>query len=197
MDKGRLPAHFSTELREALKKRRALLNEHEQKEKSGAICDKLVQHHFYDRAKTILFYLATAGEVDATPAIRHALRLHKKVVLPVVDRERHALLLRQVTTLETQLQQGYAGIKEPKEECPPVLPETIDLAFIPGMAFDERGNRLGFGKGFYDRLLPQIKALKVGIAYEFQIVGSLPAKPSDVPMDYLITEQRIITCTKK
>ena len=76
----------------------------------------------------------------------------------------------------------------------------MDLIIVPGIVFDVKGNRLGFGKGYYDRFLSpsaNFKAVKIGLAYEFQVVPKIDAQPHDITMDYIITEKRIIDCKNK
>ena len=81
--------------------------------------------------------------------------------------------------------------------CAKANPERMDLILVPGVAFDCAGNRLGFGKGYYDTFLPQApNAVKIALAYDFQIVEQLPAEPWDVPMDFIITENRVIDCSR-
>jgi 5-formyltetrahydrofolate cyclo-ligase len=95
----------------------------------------------------------------------------------------------------SELVPGTFGILEPTaelRELPPrqVLPSQIDLALVPGVVFDRQGNRLGYGRGFYDRLLRQLprEVLRVGLAFECQVVEELPVEPHDERMDWLVTE---------
>ena len=94
------------------------------------------------------------------------------------------------------LKENALGILDPDpEKCPPADPSAIRLAVVPGVAFDRKGGRLGFGAGYYDRFLPLIpSALKVGLCYESQIADSLPTEDTDVPMDYLLTEKGLFNC---
>ena len=71
-------------------------------------------------------------------------------------------------------------------------PNKIDLIIVPGIGFDKRGNRLGHGKGYYDKLLRKLKTIKIGLAFELQIVDQIPTDENDVPVDLIITEERII-----
>lgn len=107
---------------------------------------------------------------------------HKQIILPVVvgnDLELRIYSDRQ------DLSVGAYGIKEPTGEIFENYPH-IDWAIIPGVAFDANGNRLGRGKGYYDRLLPQIAAPKVGICFSFQYLQEIPAEPFDIRMDKVI-----------
>lgn len=88
---------------------------------------------------------------------------------------------------ESRLELGSFHIEEPTGEDT-VDPSEIELMIIPAVAYDRRGNRLGRGKGFYDRLLGEVKATKIGVGYEFQLVDEIPVEDHDVPMDIIITQ---------
>ncbi len=108
----------------------------------------------------------------------------KTLVLPLVEGER----LRLKAYDPAALRPGYQGIPEPLPSCPDIAPDAIDLAIIPGRAFTPDGLRLGRGKGFYDRLLPTLtRARKIGVAYPYQILETLPLDPWDVPLDAVYT----------
>lgn len=92
---------------------------------------------------------------------------------------------------ESRLELGAFHIEEPSGENT-VDPEEIELIIVPAVAYDRKGNRLGRGKGFYDRLLQTTKASKIGVGYEFQLVEELPVEAHDVPMDMIITQDNTI-----
>lgn len=136
----------------------------------------------FKAANTILAYWSLSDEV-----ITHSFIMKwvgtKKMVLPIVVGD--SLELRAFNGLESLVKSDSFGIHEPKvEEL--INPKEIDLAIIPGIAFDNKGNRLGRGKGFYDRFLKQTNAFKVGVGYDFQIVDELPVSSLDVPMDIVL-----------
>lgn len=93
---------------------------------------------------------------------------------------------------QSRLEIGSFHIEEPTGEDT-VDPTEIELIVVPAVAYDRRGNRLGRGKGFYDRLLAETRAAKIGVGYDFQLLDELPAEPHDVPMDMVITQQTTIT----
>jgi len=144
----------------------------------------------YKRSRVVLAYAATEEEVRTAELIDCALAEGKTVVLPRVEGEElvlHSILGRR------ELSPGRFGILEPPASCPTVAPERVDLALIPGVAFDQAGWRLGMGKGFYDRLLPKLeKAFTVGLAYESQIVDEVERGGHDRPVDAVVTEKRVI-----
>ena len=110
----------------------------------------------------------------------------KKIILPVVDGE--YLILKEY--IPSEMVQGYRNISEPSSE-EQIDPSEIEFAVIPGVAFDSECNRMGRGKGFYDKLLPFLKCPKIGIGYDFQIVGKIPCEEFDVPLDYVVTETTV------
>jgi len=144
----------------------------------------------FKKAKTILFYASFASEVSTYSLLRRFWHLHNKqrLILPRVMNDN--LILQQVENFEN-LKMSNWGILEPLPNCLKILPKEIDLAIVPGVAFDKKGNRLGRGKGFYDRLLPEISASKIGLAFSCQIVKSLPTQAHDVKVDKVVTEEGV------
>jgi 5-formyltetrahydrofolate cyclo-ligase len=89
---------------------------------------------------------------------------------------------------------GYRGIPEPRRHCAAVAIESIDWILVPGVAFDAHGRRIGYGGGYYDRLLPMLPAtaLRIAGAFEAQLVDRVPTAPHDLPLDAIVTEARVI-----
>ncbi len=142
----------------------------------------LEKHPVFQKAKTILLYYSLNDEVNTHPFIDKWCK-QKSIILPkVIGNE---LDLKKYDGPKN-LEKGAYGIEEPVGESFSDY-QAIDLAIIPGMAFDNRGNRLGRGKGYYDRLLPKLSAYKIGICFPFQLVEEVPADQSDIPMDEVIT----------
>lgn len=139
----------------------------------------------WQEAGTLLLYYPLADEVDVRPLIKDAYENGKKVFLPVVKGDELELRLYQG---EASLAQGAYGIMEPTG--PLFAPENYDeiqLAIIPGMAFDAAGHRLGRGKGYYDRLLPKLTNARLqGICFPFQLLDDVPAEPHDVTINDVI-----------
>lgn len=135
----------------------------------------------FRRAHTVLLYMALPDEVPTSAFIA---RWHseKRIVLPVVDGE--SLLLREYRA--EYMAPGWKGILEPRPEAPLVSPSEIDLALIPGVAFDRCGGRLGRGRGFYDRLLPQLGCPVIGLCQQWRIVPHVPREPWDAPVDGVV-----------
>jgi 5-formyltetrahydrofolate cyclo-ligase len=150
---------------------------------SGRLLDVLEADPAFKTATTLLLYNSLPDEVNTHDFIRRWSR-EKRILLPVVKGEE--LELREYRG-EEKLQPGSFGIQEPMGEAFTDY-ASIELAVIPGVAFDHQGNRLGRGKGYYDRLLPQLpSARKVGLCFPFQYLAAIPAEPFDVCMDAVIT----------
>lgn len=151
---------------------------------STAVVKQILYSEVWQQAHTVLLYCALPDEVSLRQLIEHAIAEQKQVILPVVNGE--TLLLRQYDPKHMAIQ-GRFQIEEPTAEAP-LFTQTsaLDLAIIPGRGFTATGARMGRGKGFYDRLLPQLKCPKWGVAFDCQILEELPTDPWDVPMDRVI-----------
>jgi len=150
---------------------------------------------YYRRARTVLAYMAFAGEVLTEGLIRQAMASGKQLVLPMVRADRQDMALYRIDDLERDMVPGYHGILEPHPQRTRMLePDRLDLVFVPGIAFDLRGGRLGYGAGFYDRLLSQLSRdiPTVGLAFDFQITQRLPLQPHDIMLEVIVTDSRTI-----
>jgi 5-formyltetrahydrofolate cyclo-ligase len=159
----------------------------------------------FRHSRRIAFYLASQGEIDPGLLMQQALKAGKQAYLPVLrQRPEHGLWFAPYRTGDPLYNNRYL-IPEPAiHRCRPVMPWAIDLIFMPLVAFDEYGNRLGMGGGYYDRTLA-FKRLRrhwrgpklIGLAHELQRVDQLPTEPWDIPMDAVITEQNIYHFPRK
>lgn len=144
-------------------------------------------------ARTVLLYASMNDEIDTLKLIKkhHA---KKRILLPTVCTDTSSLKLYELTDM-TSLKAGYQGILEiPHCEATERTHEDIDLCIVPGLAFDNRGHRIGYGKGFYDGLLSKVAAPKVALAYDFQVVEEVPKEDHDIPVNSIITPSEIIEC---
>jgi len=158
------------------------------RESSDKITEKFLSLPQLRGAKSILLYYPYKNEVDTRPIIKALLQQGKyTVLLPKVSGDRIVPI--KVSSLNN-LKKGYAGILEPSGE--ETDPKGIDIIVVPAVAFDRKGYRLGYGGGFYDRFLKNSPALKVGVAFDFQVVDSLPTEEHDIPVDLIITPTKII-----
>ncbi len=144
-------------------------------------------------ARVVMFFASFRSEVGTETMIRRALRSGKRVILPKVAGKELALF--EIKDFDADVEKGAWGIPEPRPLVPAMLDE-IDLIIMPGAAFDERGNRLGYGAGYYDKLLPAFKGITIALAFEAQILSRVPADPHDAPVKKIITEKRVITAQR-
>ena len=156
--------------------------------KDQHIVSALSESSYFKRARIILFYLPIHGEVDISQLF-NKYKGKKKFVLPRVCKNGN-LNLHFITDL-SETENGAFNIKEPLGNLKEASPKDLDLILVPGTVFAKDGHRIGYGKGFYDRLLKNTSAIKIGIAYEFQIVENIPAQSHDSPMDLIATEKGI------
>ena len=160
--------------------------------KSKVIQKKLFATPEFKNAKTILFYASFDGEVETFHMMKQAQRLGKKIVLPRIIKDQKKMILSSVDNLEKELVVGPYGIKEPRRHALRSLHlEEIDLAVVPGVAFDRSNNRLGRGAGYYDRFLVNFHSdiPTFGLAFNFQIVSRLPhQKRHDIPVSRVIVD---------
>jgi len=167
----------------------------ERLKKTKDIENRLFEFANFLEAKIALLYLSKDDKVRMEDIIGRCFSINKTVVLPAFDTEKHEMKLMKVGNLKADLKTGSRGIKEPKRQLCKIVPiEYIDIAFIPGIAFDEKGGRIGSGEGYYDRFIPKLPntTRKVSLAFEDQIVQQVPMEPHDRYIDILITETRII-----
>lgn len=137
-------------------------------------------------------YAAFQNEVETTVIFTRAHALRQEIYYPAVDPESRTLHFYRVRNLK-ELRPGFAGIPEPDSKNNRLRAiNYLNLIVVPGVAFDRKGNRLGRGEGYYDRLLGGYHGLKIGLGYEFQVVEELPATPRDRRLDYLVTEERVL-----
>ncbi|HVY06754.1 MAG TPA: 5-formyltetrahydrofolate cyclo-ligase [Burkholderiales bacterium] len=177
-------------LRKATLARREALDEATRSLHSRAITQKLVARPDYRRATVVAAYSSFGSEYDTSGFLLRVLADGKRLILPRIDRAERALQLRQVHNLDSDLVAGVWGIREPGSQCPVVLPAEIDFMLVPGVAFTQAGARLGYGGGFYDRLMPLLarQVPRIAAAFGVQVVDSLPEGPQDRRVDAVITE---------
>ena len=179
-------------LRKSLLERRLALSSTEKSAADDAIQDTFLALPEYEAADSIALYFATNNEVSTEKITFHALLAGKALFLPAV--EGAEMLFRRVTSRD-DLVNGRFGIRQPSAGCAAADPEEIQLLVIPGVGFDLSGQRVGYGKGYYDRALHRLEGNGnlIALCYEFQLVDSLAGEQHDVNMDRIITERRIIT----
>jgi 5-formyltetrahydrofolate cyclo-ligase len=166
------------------------------KKKDLLIKEKLLSLTEVQQAEVIFFFASFRSEVSTFRQIEEALALGKKVLLPSVDKQNRELRLYEIKDL-SEVSPGFMGIPEPK--VPEERERDINdaqLVIMPGAAFDSSGNRLGYGGGYYDKLLSRLrrKIPLIALAYEEQLVDSLPVEPHDMRVHVIVTDKRVIRC---
>ncbi|MCL5023265.1 MAG: 5-formyltetrahydrofolate cyclo-ligase [Nitrospirae bacterium] len=183
-------------IRKILLKKRDSLDPAVKKEKDERVKERLLSVPDFRRAKVIFFFASFRSEVSTFTLIEEALRLGKSVLLPSVDRAKKELRLYEIRTL-SEVSSGYMGIPEPdvSEERERDINDA-EVVIMPGAAFDAEGNRLGYGGGYYDRLLARLrrKIPLIALAYEEQIAEALPSDAHDIKVSAIVTDRRIISC---
>lgn len=171
-----------SEIRRNMKRLRMMLSDLEKEEAANEVFSQLENSPAFMMADNILIYHSLPDELSTISFLRKW-KDRKHFFLPRVNGVNLDLL----PYIESELEKGAFDIEEPTGSNLADV-DDIDMMIIPAVAFDRRGNRLGRGKGFYDRLLASTKATKVGVGYEFQLLQELPSEPHDVPMNMVITQ---------
>lgn len=178
-------------LRKQMKSRRKSLEREEIESKSRTICAAFAALDEYAKAKTVCVYMDAFNEVQTSYIVDECKKHSKTVVIPVVEGANIYL-----SPLTDELREGAFGIQEPVSN--EIFPkEAVDIFVVPGLAFDLKGGRVGFGKGYYDKLLGGTSAVKVGLCYGFQLTDVICRDNHDISMDYIITEGRVIHCAEE
>ena len=145
-------------------------------------------------AGAVLLFAPLADEPDLWPLVTETLAEGKLVTLPSFDAASGSYVARQIREVVTDVVVGRFGVREPRPECPVIAFAALDLVLVPGVAFDPVGNRLGRGKGFYDRLLTlTTDAVSCGVGFDEQVVSEVPVEPHDVKLHYVLTPSRCFT----
>ena len=171
------------------------LSESEITEKANAVESRLFAFANFLESKIALLYVNANLEVQTDSIIQKSYSYNKIVVLPAFDPESYKMKLMKVDALGQELIPGPRGVLEPDaSKCKVVPMDRIDIAIIPGLAFDEKGGRIGSGTGYYDRLIPRlaITTRKVALTFEEQIISQVPMESHDKHVDIIITDKRII-----
>jgi 5-formyltetrahydrofolate cyclo-ligase len=183
------------EIRSNISKILAQFSEAELIEKTKKLESRLFEFANFLEAKIVLLYMNGPNEVDTQNILKKCLEFNKIVVLPAFDHEKYRIKLRKIGNMDVDLKPGPQGVLEPDPSRCKIVPiQSIDIAIIPGIAFDEKGGRIGTGEGYYDRLIPKlsITTRKVALAFENQIIQQVPMESHDKHVDIIITEERTI-----
>lgn len=197
------------EIRRELLQKRDALDPNFIAEAGAKMMKQLFAWPLYQQAHTVMLYQDFRNEAPTEDLVIDVLFSGRKLILPLTDHdfdiipyainspENEASTC--ITDILHALKISELGILEPDPAvCLQVDPKSIDLVIIPGVAFDSAGYRIGYGKGCYDRFLPQLQESvpKVGLAYDFQVLNQIPTGDKDVRMDYLLTESKLMKISR-
>ena len=181
------------QLRRRLQKRVLEMTEEQRSQKSRKACQNLVSTPQFQNASVVMMFLSLPHEVDTSEAILYAWQHGKIVEVPKISWQQRHMIAVQINSLETGFSTGASGLRNPVTGVPMPI-EGIDLVVTPALGFDRKGNRLGRGGSYYDRFFAneELKASRCGFAFAEQLVDSVPATERDEPVDFLVTDERVI-----
>lgn len=187
--------NLKDDLRKEMLAKRKIMETQSVSSFSNKIISSIMELPEFINSKNIMLYLSFNKEVNTYPLARWCFDNGKNVIVPYCIQSKREIVPYKITNLIDDLSKSKFGVMEPKHDIlERVNMEDIDLIIVPGVVFDEECNRIGFGAGYYDRFLP--KKLKstpaIGIAYEYQVIDKVPSGEYDVPLDFIITEERIV-----
>jgi 5-formyltetrahydrofolate cyclo-ligase len=179
-------------IRKMLRERLSAMSTEVRHQKSLAACNFLIHHAEFEAARIVMLYLSTPHEVDTAPLALRCWQQGKIVVVPKVSWDQRHMLPVEITSLHTDMTTTGPGVREPIAGKPfPV--DMINLVVVPGLGFTPQGYRIGRGMGFYDRFLaqPTFLGLSCGLAFDEQILDSIPVLDHDIPLGMLVTDRGV------
>ena len=181
---------LKSEIRKEIKEKLAQQTDAQRLRKSRLIKERLFKLAAFKQAEYVMFYIATKDEVETSFMITGAQKIGKKIAVPVILREDKRMVVSQINDLKTELTVGPYKILQPKKRyIREISKDKIDLVVVPGRAFDQQGNRLGRGRGYYDKFLASLPAgiPRIGLAFDFQVLKCLPALSHDISVTRVIS----------
>lgn len=161
---------------------------------SSAIKNRLFNAPFLKESHTVAITISKPPEVETHEIIEELWKRKKRVAVPKCNPKSRTMDFYEITSF-SQLENVYMDLKEPiPDKTVFVPPEKIDLMIVPGIVFDRKGYRIGYGGGYYDRYLENFGGCTVALAFHLQIVDELPKELHDIPVDFVITDKALINC---
>jgi 5-formyltetrahydrofolate cyclo-ligase len=178
-------------LRQRMRRLRQVMPEAACAARSHEICARLLELPEFSRSQCIVSYRAFQKEADPAEVLESAERAGKTVGLVRIE-PAMSLALHRHRSGEPLVANAF-GLLEPPADAPPIASDEVDLIIVPALAVDDRGQRIGYGRGYYDRLLPRLgRAFKIAVAYDFQLLVETPDSPRDVAVDCVVTDRRVL-----
>lgn len=186
------------ELRSIYMKKRSALSKNSIKSMSKLIESSLFSLDLYKNSSVIMTYVSFGNEVITENIIRNSLNLGKTIGVPITIPKTRELLVSELKNFDNELELGVYNILTPKKEyIREINPSKIDLILVPGIAFDRKGYRVGYGGGYYDRFLCKTNkdVITIALAFSMQLIDSVPKGYYDLPVNYVLTEKDLIKCS--
>lgn len=182
-------------IRDHILDKRSFLGKNSHNLSSNTIINKLYESSLYKDAKIIMTFISFGDEVDTHEFIKKSLLDSKRIVVPITFPKTKEIKPSEILDFN-ELEIGFYNILTPKDEFIRFIdPKEIDLIIVPGVAFDRNGYRVGYGGGYYDRFLSKYPdAVKLGIAFDLQLIDEVPREHFDIAVDFIFTENKIINC---
>jgi 5-formyltetrahydrofolate cyclo-ligase len=175
----------------------AALTPGEVRARSASVCRYIATMHEVTSVEWLMGFVSFGTEVHTHELLRSLLAEERHVCVPSFDMAGQRYICSELKHFDLDLREGLLGILEPRHGAiRPVHPEKIDAWLVPGLAFDEHGNRMGRGMGYFDQLLCGARGTKIGLAYDFQLLTQIPAEPHDIRLDYIVTETKVVHCKR-
>ena len=187
--------NIKTELRKAARKKRDEFNEGYVLAASKKVCEHVLSSKELELAHTILLYYPVNNELSPLHLINQAQKMGKSIAFPICNRVDHTLTFKKVSGV-SELTRTSFGLFEPVDSCEDISIDENTLCIVPAILFSRDGHRLGYGMGYYDRLLENFKGKSVGLSYSALLCDSLPHEEHDVPLNMIITESEVLYIAK-
>ena len=162
---------------------------------SAQLCARLKEQPFWKNASSVVFFAPLPDEADVWPLLEETVAGGKIAALPRFEPADQSYTVCRVQNPRSEIAIGQFGIREPKACCAEIAFSRLDLILVPGVAFDLNGNRLGRGRGFYDRLLVETRGVKCGVAFDEQITDEVPVGTHDLQINFILTPTRCLGAT--
>jgi len=188
--KGQAVSLTKAALRERLRAEAAQHTSEERRQGSQAICARLEQQSVWQNAGKVLAFMPLEHEPDLTGLLHNYVTGGKTLALPRFDSNAGSYCAVQVTNPASQLVPGKYGVLEPRPDCPLLPLNELDLALVPGIGFSLNGCRLGRGKGYFDRMLCEVRGWICGVAFDWQVTVAIPSEQHDIRVNSIVTPTR-------
>ena len=170
------------------------ISDDDYQKKSAAISKRLFEMNEFKEAIVIAITISRLTEVETRGIVEECWAKGKQVAIPKTNPKEKTMEFRRITSFK-QMETVYLDLEEPIVHLSDVvLPSELDLIIVPGVVFSESGYRIGYGGGYYDRFLERFTGSTLALAFELQVIKSIPQESHDVPVQKIITEERVIEC---